>query len=105
MSNKTSTMVESKTDQLLSVGITTKGRLRELRQTLALLQDSELRDCEVILIDDGGNGDFVEEGEFDLNLRILRYEKSKGLVERRNELARLCTTKYLMSLDDDSSPE
>ncbi|MGB2429013.1 MAG: glycosyltransferase family 2 protein [Akkermansiaceae bacterium] len=105
MSNKTSTMVESKTDQLLSVGITTKGRLRELRQTLALLQDSELRDCEVILIDDGGNGDFVEEGEFDLNLRILRYEKSKGLVQRRNELARLCTTKYLMSLDDDSSPE
>lgn len=98
-------MVEPKTDQLLSVGITTKGRLRELRQTLALLQNSELRDCEVILIDDGGNGEFVKEGEFDLNLRILRYEQSKGLVERRNELARLCTTKYLMSLDDDSSPE
>lgn len=100
-----STKPGQKIDELLSVGITTKGRLDELRRTLAILQESELKNCEVILIDDGGNAEFVEKNEFDLNIQICRYKQSKGLVERRNELAELCKTKYLMSLDDDSSPE
>ena len=90
---------------LLSVGITTKGRLDELRETLGILQNSELQACNIILIDDGGSGEFVEEGDYELDLSIHRYEESKGLVARRNELAKLCQTKYIMSLDDDSAPE
>ena len=90
---------------LLSVGITTKGRLDELRETLQILEKSELQACKIILIDDGGSGEFIEEGDYELDLSIHRYKESQGLVARRNELAELCPTKYIMSLDDDSAPE
>lgn len=89
---------------MLSIGITTKGRVNELSQTLSIIEVSELKFCPIILIDDGGGGKFIEAEDFDLNLSIYRYEQSKGLVARRNELAEICKTKYLMSLDDDSSP-
>jgi len=97
--------LQTNIEELLSVGITTKGRIHELRDTLKILEKSELRACTVILIDDGGCGDFIHEEDFDLNLVIHRYQESQGLVARRNELAELCQTKYLMSLDDDSAPE
>jgi len=90
---------------LLTLGITTKGRVDELVETLRLIEASELKSCPIILIDDGGGGQFIEAAEFELDLNIHRYEKSQGLVARRNELAELCKTKYLMSLDDDSAPE
>jgi glycosyltransferase involved in cell wall biosynthesis len=90
---------------LLSVGITTKGRLDELRETLGILENSELQACKIILIDDGGSGEFIEEGDYELDISIHRYKESQGLVARRNELAELCQTKYIMSLDDDSAPE
>lgn len=90
---------------LLSVGITTKGRLSELRETLNILEKSELVACNIILIDDGGSGEFIEENDYELDLSIHRYRESEGLVARRNELATLCQTKYIMSLDDDSAPE
>lgn len=89
---------------LLSVVITTKGRLDELRETLQILEKSELQVCKIILIDDGGSGEFIEEGDYKLDLTIHRYKESEGLVARRNELAELCETKYIMSLDDDSAP-
>lgn len=90
---------------LLSIGITTKGRVDELRETLHIIENSELSKCSVLLIDDGGDGEFIDPQDFDLDLNIIRYNDSAGLVERRNELAELCQTKYLMSLDDDSAPE
>jgi len=90
---------------LLTLGITTKGRVDELVETLRLIEASELKSCPIILIDDGGGGQFIEAADFDLDLNIHRYEKSQGLVARRNELTERCKTKYLMSLDDDSAPE
>jgi len=90
---------------LLTLGITTKGRVDELVETLRLIEASELKSCPIILIDDGGGGQFIQAAEFDLDLHIYRYEKSQGLVARRNELTERCKTKYLMSLDDDSAPE
>jgi glycosyltransferase involved in cell wall biosynthesis len=96
---------KNKIEALLSIGITTKGRIDELRETLKLLENSELNVCNIILIDDGGCGDFISSNEYNLNLSICRFEASEGLVARRNQLADLCDTKYLMSLDDDSTPE
>ena len=96
---------EKRLQELLSIGITTKGRLTELRKTLEILEKSELRNCQIILIDDGGGAEFITEQEYSLNLTIKRYDKSSGLIARRNELAQHCDSKYLMSLDDDSAPE
>jgi N-terminal domain of galactosyltransferase len=39
------------------------------------------------------------------NVRFERSERSRGLVLQRNRLARLLTTPYYLSLDDDSFPE
>jgi len=41
---------------LLTLGITTKGRVDELVETLRLIEASELKSCPIILIDDGGGG-------------------------------------------------
>jgi glycosyltransferase involved in cell wall biosynthesis len=91
--------------EMLSIGITTKGRVNELHQTLSIIEASELKPCPIILIDDGGGGEFIRKEDFDLDLHIHRYQENEGLVARRNELADLCQTKYIMSLDDDSAPE
>ena len=53
---------------LLTLGITTKGRVDELVETLRLIEASELKSCPIILIDDGGGGQFIEAAEFDLDL-------------------------------------
>ena len=89
----------------LTIGITTKGRVEELRKTLEIIQDhEELASSEIILINDGGGEPFISEDDYDLKIRILSFERSEGLVARRNLLARESSGDYLLSLDDDSAP-
>lgn len=90
---------------MLSIGICTKNRVEELRETLLILQGSELKECEVILIDDGSDDEFLKSDEFSLNIIIHTHSESDGLIESRNELAHLCETPYMLILDDDSAPE
>ena len=57
----------------LSIGITTKGRIDELRETLKLLENSELNVCNIILIDD-----FIKQ------VKLHNYETPKVNVTSRN---------------------
>ncbi|MEA2311282.1 MAG: hypothetical protein QOE28_1250 [Solirubrobacteraceae bacterium] len=85
-----------------TVAITTRNRCGELRRALrsAVAQEGAV---EVLVIDDGssdGTADAVRE-EFPA-VRLVRFERSAGLIARRNDLAALARGRVLVSLDDDA---
>lgn len=84
----------------ITVVITTKDRWEALADTLARLASMPFP---VIMIDDGS----VTRCPYDPHalhpeLRVERRDSSAGIVQRRNDLARLCETTWWLSLDDDS---
>jgi glycosyltransferase involved in cell wall biosynthesis len=85
-----------------TVLITTKNRKEDLRRAVAsaLAQDAAPR---VLVIDDGstdGTSDMIR-AEFP-QVQLDRVETSLGLVVQRNRGARLCSTPYIFSIDDDA---
>ncbi len=89
----------------VSIGITTKNRWHDLKITLEKLVQIKLRTLPILIIDDGSDEPcpFNLNG-FPLNIQLQRFTSSKGLIVRRNQLARAMQTKYYLSLDDDSFP-
>lgn len=89
----------------ISIGITTKNRWDDLKITLHKLEALNYEQIPILIFDDGSDEicpyDF---SKFGLNIRFQRFEKSAGLISRRNQLAAESQTKYYMSLDDDSFP-
>lgn len=88
---------------LTTVGITTRNRRDELATTLTSVDRLEPRPP-TIVIDDGSEddtSDFVR-AHFPW-VELYRFDQSVGLIERRNQLAKLCRTQYLASIDDDAS--
>src|SRR5438105_6701190 len=92
----------SRDDVMATVVITSKNRKEELcgavesvlRQTVAL---------ELLVIDDGstdGTREFVQ-GKFS-GVRVIRSDTSHGLVVQRNRGAKLATTPFIFSIDDDA---
>lgn len=87
----------------ITIGITTKDRWGELAETVGRLVDLGLGDLAFIVIDDGSAEARADEVCRPLkNCTIVRQPVSLGLVEERNQIARLTKTDYLVSLDDDS---
>ena len=89
----------------IGIGITTKNRWTDLEATLSHLRDEGLDQLETIVIDDGSDqpmpADFPTRFPW---VKFERFEKSAGLIVRRNVLARRLTTEFYLSLDDDSFP-
>jgi glycosyltransferase involved in cell wall biosynthesis len=85
-----------------SVVITTKNRKEELRDALRSATTQSVP-VEVVVIDDGstdGTSEMVR-AEFP-QVKLHRFEKSGGLVVRRNEGARLASGDIVFSIDDDA---
>ena len=84
-----------------SVVVTTKDRRDELNMALRTTLQQSIP-LELIVIDDGstdGTAEFVR-SEFPRAI-FHRSEKSEGLVAQRNRGARLATTPFIVSIDDD----
>ena len=90
----------------LGIGITTRDRWDHLAVTLLKLKQMGYEDAETIVIDDGSKTPLPDSLRINFpKIRFERVEQSLGLVVQRNRLAKLLTTTYYLSLDDDSFPE
>ena len=89
----------------VGIGITTKDRWPDLEVTLTALSDKGFSALETIVIDDGSSrpapATLLKRFPW---IRFERSDRSCGLVEQRNRLARMLKSAYYLSLDDDSFP-
>ena len=89
----------------VGIGITTKDRWEDLEATLLVLSAKGFSALETIVIDDGSLHPappaLLERFPW---VKFERTDRSYGLVVQRNRLARMITSAYYLSLDDDSFP-
>lgn len=87
-----------------SILITTYNRVSELHFTLQRIEKFvNLKNVECIICDDGSNDgtyEFIKSNY--QKIKLIKNEKSKGLIYSRNRLLKLTTAKYAISLDDDA---
>jgi GT2 family glycosyltransferase len=96
---------ESEVHTQVGIGITTKDRWEDLAVTLTELRNKGYEDVETIVIDDGSKDPLPNTlREAFPKVRFERVEHSLGLVVQRNRLAKMLSTTYYLSLDDDSFP-
>ena len=89
----------------VGIGITTRDRWDDLEMTLSELRRSGYGDAETLVIDDGSNKPVRHELRAAFpKVRFERTDRSLGYVVQRNRLARMLTSSYYLSLDDDSFP-
>ena len=97
---------DTKLENLVSIGITTKDRWQDLQIGLTKIVRAGLESLPIIIVDDGSDISCP----FDLatfpfqNLQFPKNSTSEGLIVRRNQIAKTIQTKYYLSLDDDSYP-
>ncbi|WP_298247541.1 glycosyltransferase [uncultured Christiangramia sp.] len=91
-------------DTRVTILITTKDRLHELKRSLSLLDQLFRKKVPVIICDDGskdGTSHFLGANYPEINL--IRNIESKGLIFSRNRLLNMVETDFAISLDDDSN--
>jgi hypothetical protein len=90
---------------LVQIGITTKNRWDDLQATLKKISGFGLGHLRIVIFDDCSDVPCP----FDVNAlcpgaEFKRFDTSRGLIVRRNEIAKTINSKYYLSLDDDSFP-
>lgn len=90
-------------ENLITIGIATKNRHEELNVTLRAVRSGPLRDCRIIVVDDGSEPAIQIDEEIE-RVELVRHESSKDVAYSRNEIASLIRTPFWLTLDDDSYP-
>lgn len=90
----------------LSVMITTKNRIEELRRTWRALQQLNPPPLEVLVTIDGCTDDIVEAVQAELTrARLFVNQVGLGSVASRDRMIREAQSDLILALDDDSYPE
>jgi glycosyltransferase involved in cell wall biosynthesis len=89
---------------VFSILITTKNRIDDLIKTLTLSINLLNRaDVECIICDDGSDDKtHIHINDNFPQVKLVRNEKSKGLIYSRNKLLSITVAQYAISLDDDA---
>jgi GT2 family glycosyltransferase len=90
----------------VSIIITTRNRVEELRRTWSVLEDLSPAPLEIIVTADGcsdGSVDFVRTQM--PAARLIVHESSRGSIASRDRMIREAKGDIVLSLDDDSHPE
>ncbi len=88
----------------IEIHITTKNRWNELQFTLQQLQEQQVFErANVVVFDDGSTDNTTDlvRKEFP-QVKLLRNEKSQGLIYCRNQMLNNCRATFAVSLDDDA---
>jgi GT2 family glycosyltransferase len=89
----------------VSIGITTRDRWDDLAITLSELKMRGYEGLQTIVIDDGSKRQVPQSLRASFpKVRFERVDQSLGYVVQRNRLARMVSSTYYLSLDDDSFP-
>ncbi len=83
--------------------ITTKNRKDDLHRAIASAL-AQTADIEILVVDDGSDDGTAEmvRAEFPA-VRLYRSEQSEGLIKQRNRAARLASSPFIFSIDDDAA--
>jgi GT2 family glycosyltransferase len=95
-------MSDSKKKYRIGIGITTKNRHEDLDFTINDLKSKGYASVRILLVDDGSDVPIQDKWP-EMDVSIVRFETSAGLIERRNFIASHLDADYYISLDDDSS--
>jgi len=90
----------------VTIGIATKNRPDHLAETIRHLARMAPEAAELLVVDDASDPS-VSIGNpeaLPFPVRLVRHEKSTGLIAARNAIARECLTAFVLSCDDDSYP-
>jgi GT2 family glycosyltransferase len=88
-----------------TIGIATKNRWSDLKFTLEKICEFGWSHVPVLIVDDCSDDVCpFDVSEIIFSAKLIRFQESKGYIHRRNQLAKLITTPYYLSLDDDSYP-
>jgi GT2 family glycosyltransferase len=87
-----------------TIGITSRDRAADLHHTIEKQKAIGLGDIRYIIVDDGSaDAEALRTIAAQLpRCRFVRHKSSAGYVQRRQEMAEMCETEFLISLDDDS---
>jgi glycosyltransferase involved in cell wall biosynthesis len=87
-----------------TIGITTRNRAEDLGHTLERLRAVGLAHIRYLITDDGSSDASPIRSLTDVlpRCRFVPHERCCGYVQRRNEMAEMCETEFLISLDDDA---
>lgn len=87
-----------------TIGISTRDRTADLRHTIERQLAIGLGEMRYIIVDDGSSDSRAIRSLAEQlpRCRYVRHEQSAGYVQRRQEMAEMCETEFLISLDDDS---
>lgn len=88
----------------IEIHITTKNRWNELQFTLQQLQRQNVFEIAKVVVFDDGSTDQTSDLLLKTfpQVKLLRNEKSKGLIHCRNQMLNNCLAKFAVSLDDDA---
>jgi glycosyltransferase involved in cell wall biosynthesis len=86
---------------LVSVIIPTYNRAGLVREALASVKTQTFRDCEIVVVDDGGADGTYEALAADRELRVLRHALCRGVAAARNTGAAAARGEWLAFLDSD----
>jgi len=90
----------------VSVMITTRGRIDDLRRTFRVLQELSPQPLEVLVTMDGCTADVVEAVKAELpEARLFVNQVGLGSVASRDRMMRAAQGDLVLALDDDSYPE
>jgi len=90
----------------VSVMITTRGRIDDLRRTFRVLQELRPQPLEVLVTMDGCTADVVEAVKAELpEARLFVNQVGLGSVASRDRMMRAAQGDLVLALDDDSYPE
>jgi GT2 family glycosyltransferase len=90
----------------VTIMITTKGRLQELRETYGVVQSLNPPPLEVIVTLDGCKQEMAESTKSEMaNARLIVNQIAQGSVASRDRMMREARGDLVLALDDDSYPE
>jgi Glycosyl transferase family 2 len=105
VTGKQAGMTEQERLAQVAIGIATKNRWEDLRDTLERIAAFGLGGLPTLIFDDGSDAPCpYDVRAICAGAELQRFTESAGYIVRRNQLARAMTAKYYLSLDDDSFP-